>query len=465
MTRKPLYKRLLPTLAVLTLVPASLAAQQANSLYFLENIPNHTQWNPAMAPSRSAIGLGVSGLSVNLRSDLALSDIFQEGPNGPILFLNRNADKASFLSNLEDVTNIGLSTSTNLFHLGLKLGKAYLSLGATEASDMGVGLPKDLFNLVMKGIGTGSDARDLSSLNIGAINYLKAGAGLSIKLTDFLSVGATANYLMGLTDVRLGFDRLTVSGSGTSWNVNSKGNLRITAPDMLRIDYDEDDYFKGISIDDTYSDRLSNDPLGALKPAGKGLSFDVGLTVKPLSFLTLSASVMDLGSISWDKQYIHQCTSEGDFTFEGSDLSNAADNGALNDVGTELQDMMHLKKNTAVDAYSTKLTTKVNVGLEAGLLNNKMSLGVLSQTGISDNGNYQDYMVSANFKPGRMLQTAVTYSLLHGEMSAIGLAANLKILFLDWYVAADYIPLKVTPQYLPVNNSYLNFQTGFNLMF
>jgi len=42
---------------------------------------------------------------------------------------------------------------------------------------------------------------------------------------------------------------------------------------------------------------------------------------------------------------------------------------------------------------------------------------------------------------------------------------NLKLLLFNVFVAADYIPLKVTPQFIPINNSYFNLQTGFNIMF
>jgi hypothetical protein len=127
--------------------------------------------------------------------------------------------------------------------------------------------------------------------------------------------------------------------------------------------------------------------------------------------------------------------------------------------------MMNLKEYTDVQAYTTKLTTKINVGLEAGVLNNHVTLGVLSQTGLSEFGNYQDYMASLNLKPGSLLQMALSYSLLHGEMSSFGAALNLKLLLFNVFVAADYIPLKVNPSFIPINNSYFNLQTGFNLMF
>src|SRR5659263_519687 len=64
------------TVALLFFATERISAQQVNSLYFLEKTPFHTKWNPAMAPSRSGIGIGVSSLALNVRSDIALSDMF-----------------------------------------------------------------------------------------------------------------------------------------------------------------------------------------------------------------------------------------------------------------------------------------------------------------------------------------------------------------------------------------------------
>jgi len=143
-------------------------------------------------------------------------------------------------------------------------------------------------------------------------------------------------------------------------------------------------------------------------------------------------------------------------------LSSNAEN---KDLTGQLVDMMNLKKEANPEAYTSKLTTKINIGAEIGLPSNKLSLGVLSQTGIAENGTYQDFMASLNIKPNSLLQTAFTYSLLHGEMSSLGCAVNLKLLLFNVFVAADYVPLKINKQFIPINNSYFNLQTGFNLMF
>lgn len=464
------------TVALLFFATERISAQQVNSLYFLEKTPFHTKWNPAMAPSRSGIGIGVSSLALNVRSDIALSDMFYPSTDGsgiPTSFLSGSG--TTFLNGLNDVSNIGSTISADLLNIGLKLGsKIYFTIGSSINADMGLGLPKDLFKLVMFGTNDVGGNLDMSALNLNAMMYAKAGVGLSLKLSNSLSIGATANYLLGLADMRMGFEKFTVASNGSSLNVSTKGNLQLTGPDFIYLDY-VDGAMTGPKIDQTKMDNFMANPMSILsKAAGKGMSFDFGLTFKPMNFLTLSAAVTDFGKINWDAAYMSKAKSDGTFIYTGIDLGDQS--VSMSDKITEtMKDLVKFEADNTVEAYSTKLTTKVNIGAEVGLANNHITLGVLSQTGITETGKYQDYMVSLNLKPGSMLQTAFSYSLLHGEMSSFGAAVNLKLLLFNLFVAADYIPLKVTPGVtlmkdlpkvnLPINNSFFNLQTGFNLMF
>ncbi|OQC02095.1 MAG: hypothetical protein BWX77_01433 [Bacteroidetes bacterium ADurb.Bin090] len=228
--------------------------------------------------------------------------------------------------------------------------------------------------------------------------------------------------------------------------------------------YSEDSYLDGIS-----TDFSSPDGPGNLSPPGSGLSIDLGLTAKPLPFLNLSASITDLGFIRWSKYHVQQAVSNETFSFEGMDLAfgeESQDEEEGNGIGDQLQELIRLSKDVPTKSFVSGLTTKLNIGGEVGILNDRISFGLLSQTAIARSRLlYQDFMLSANFKPGSMLQAALTYSLLHGKMSSFGTAVNLKLLYVNFFLAADYIPLIYTPQMIPVNNSHFNLQTGINLMF
>ncbi len=447
-----------------------VTAQKVNSLYFLDRTPIHARLNPAMSPKTSGFGIGISNISMYVQSDLAFTDIFQKGQNGePLSILSPGSDRVSFINNLNDVSSFRTGMNMELFTLGIRARNTYFSFHSGMNMDMGMGLPKDMFKLIL--LGTDKDAQNttfnLTDMNMDAMMYNKTGVGFSMKIGSLLSVGANVDYLAGLANTKLSFNELTVNASQTQWDVTSKGVIQVTGPDFYDLEYDEEGYLSGIKMDDP--DYITAN-MNSLPIAGKGLSFDLGVTAKPLPFITVSAAISDIGSIKWNKQNIKKASSNGTFTYEGMELSLGEDEENNdetedNQLLDELTEMVHFSEETVTEGYSTPLTTKLNLGAEAGLLNNRITFGVLSQTGFTPNGSYNDVMLSANLKPGSIIQTALTYSLLHGEMSSFGAAVNMKLLFLNAFLAADYIPVKYNPQMIPLNNSYFNFQFGFNFMF
>ncbi|MDD4431518.1 MAG: DUF5723 family protein [Bacteroidales bacterium] len=462
-------KRILFFILLLTALTSELRAQKVNSLYFLERTAMHTRMNPAMAPKNSCIGLGLGNIAFNIQSDLALSDVIIPGQNGGLIsVMHPDADKALFLSGLGDVSNFSGNFNMEILNLGIRMKQAYISFHSGIYMDMGLGMPKDFLRLFMLGMDAtqASTLFDLSSLNFETNLYNKTGVGLSLGLGEIFSLGVNVDYLVGLANMKLGFDELSINATDQQWDVVSKGYIRYAGPQQLMFTYSDDNYLNGISTDFSsltsanYTDLLST---------GKGFSVDLGLTARPLPFLSLSASITDLGYINWNKDYVQQAVSNESFSFEGMELAfgeSSQDEEEGNAIGDQLQNLMHLSKDVSSEAFVSKLTSKLNIGAEAGVLDNRISFGVLSQTAFADNKLlYQDLMLSANFKPGSLLQAALTYSLLHGKMSSFGAAVNLKLLFINFFLAADYIPMVYSPQMIPVNNSHFNLQTGFNLMF
>ena len=469
MKRIILYLCIIFTVFVLLFIPEKTSAQRVNSLYFLDKTPFHTQWNPAMAPDKSGLGLGIGNISLSVQSDLAFSDIFVPSQDGTELytFLHPSVNKEAFVAGLKDVSSLSFNSNIDIFNLGIRVLDKYFTIHSGISIDAGTGIPKDFFGLFLLGMNKNEDNTNfnLTEMNINAMAYTKLGVGYSMKLGKLLSVGINANYLQGIADMRMGFDKLTIGASQTKWDVTSNGYIQMAAPDFLRLKYGENGYLNGVNYDSKTSGGASG-IVSALPKAGSGFSIDLGITAKPLSFLTLSAAIIDLGSIKWNAKYIQRASSNSSYTYDGAALNETEkENQSSTEVVDNFEDIIHFEKDNNPQSYSSKLTTKLNIGAEAGILNNHISFGVLSQTGFAPNGTYQDIMLSANLKPSSIIQGALTYSLLHGKRSSLGAAINCKLLFLNIFVAADYIPFNYTPQMIPVDNSYYNMQFGINMMF
>lgn len=460
----------IPTIIGIFIISGKIAAQEINSLYFLDNTPMHTQWNPAMAPKHSSVGFGLTNIKLSLQSDLAFGDLFIPSADGKELytFLNPAVDKDAFISKLKDVSSLNFNSSIDLFNLGIRVLNNYFTFHSGINVDVGAGLPKDFFKLFMLGMDNNATSTkfDLTKTNVNAMAYAKMGVGYSMNLGKMFSVGINANYLYGIGDMRMGFDQLTVNASQSNWNVTTKGYIQMAAPEQVELDYSSDGYMNNIKYNSNSDNNSSNHLKSLPRQAGSGLSIDLGVTARPLPFLKLSAALDDIGSIKWKQNCVQRAKSNGTFNFSGVDLNDQnSESTTADDVVNSFNDMAHFVKDNSIGSYSSRLTTKLNIGAEAGILNNRLSLGLLSQTGFATDGTYENVMLSANVKPSSIIQAALTYSRIHGKQNAIGAAVNAKLLFFSVFLAADCIPTKFSPQFIPVDNSYFNTEFGFNIMF
>jgi len=469
-----LYITLIMMAVGLMLVVDKINSQVVNSLYFLENTPMNARMNPAMAPKYSGFGIGLSNLSLYIHSDIAADEMFYPGSNGKLnFFMNSDIDKSAFLTNLKDISSLNMSTNLDLFSLGIRIKKNYFSVHSGIIVDAGLGVPKDIFRLLVLGIDKEATVNtfDMSSLNLEAMVYSKTGVSYSTQIGKLIAVGVGINRLQGFINASMGFDQFKIDASETKLDITSKGYFQIAGPEEILLKYSEEGYFNGVgnglnmSSSGDYSETINS-----LSKVGSGYSFDLGITVKPLNFLTVSASLTDIGSIKWNRDYIQKATSNGSFTYDSADFDEMMNNNGNdtnpnggNQFKEQLQELVRFRKVTNVEAYKSNLTTKLNIAAELGILKNHITFGVLSQTGFTEDGKYSDLMISANLKPGSFFQTALTYSLLHGKTNSFGVAVNSKLLFFNVFLAADYIPLKYTNG-LP-GNSYYNLQTGLNFMF
>ena len=204
-----------------------VSAQKVNSLYFLERSPINSRMNPAMTPKASGFGVGLSSMSINLQSDLAFDDLLSNSSGSTLFLLNEGFDKTSFINDLKDVSSFRYGMNMELFTLGIRMRNIYFSFHSGLNIDMGMGVPKDMFKLVVLGMDKDVNNNvinttfDMTDMNMETLVYNKTGVGLAVKIGDMVSVGANVDYLAGLAH-KIGFDEFTIDASQTQWDVTSK---------------------------------------------------------------------------------------------------------------------------------------------------------------------------------------------------------------------------------------------------
>ena len=481
-----------------------LVAQQANTLYFMQGVPDRGIYNPAFqSPYDFYLDIPLFpsfGLSVGNNSFVFNDAVFNR--NGQtISFLHPDAmgKRADFYNTLSGTTRINGDVSFNLLGFGLRKDKNYFTFGITFKEEAGVYLPKDLFKLALYGTGEGGDNFNLKKLGVNASLYTEFALGYSRQLNDKLTVGGKLKYLAGYANVSTDFKNLELNLRNDKWAVDGSGALNASVPEAIFdrtkvFTNDPDDPARRILDFDNLGDAIRDD-LGAkdfkvgdfFKNFGFGV--DLGATYKVLPELQLSAAITDLGFIRWKNntvnaeitknyefdgiEYIAGKTWKGKEDAGGNIIPGTSIKQELEDEGDKLKGIFSDSNVDAASgkAYSTLLSTRFNIGAEYSLLNDKIGIGLLSSNLYANKTIFPSLTISANFRPTLWFQPTLSYSILDGGFKTIGAGAQLKAGPLNFYLAVDKIPVGSKsyvksgeipiPQYMNGTNLYAGMTWAF----
>ena len=148
--------------------------------------------------------------------------------------------------------------------------------------------------------------------------------------------------------------------------------------------------------------------------------------------LTVSASVLDLGFISWSKSSTKIASANPDpIDIKGSTYTgmiNVNDPqtvmNAVNQLQTDAQgymdrvtngdvldyDMLQLEVGDAKESRKSRLASTLVLGAEYGFFNNKLAVGVLSTTRFVQPDALTELTFSANYRPKSWFNVALSYS-------------------------------------------------------
>jgi outer membrane protein OmpA-like peptidoglycan-associated protein len=452
----------------------STSAQQVNSLYFMENSPIRSYLNPAFQPTGSFyFGLPVLGytyLSLGNNS-LTLKDLVYNKNGETIWFLNPEGDVDKFYKSLRSSTLLNTNEQLNLLNFGFRAGSAYWTFGITEKVEGNLALPKDMFKLLLYGTpDKENNYFNFKDLNADVMAYTEFALGYSKIINDQWTVGGKLKFLAGNAIVTSSNDYFDLNAGIEQWNMKGTGSLNIAVPGEVTIG----DKFE--SMDYTKPEDMQS----WLKPSGMGLGFDLGFTYKPLENVTLSASLIDMGTIRWNKN-MKKVAYNMDYTFDG--LAKI-DNLDSVDMDAFLDTLSNAFKNSFTTeekalAFSTSTSPKFNLGAEYAFANNKLSLGLLSSTMKVKSNMYQELTAAFNMRPSNWFNLSLAYSLLNGRMSNIGAALGIRTGFFYWNLSSDYVSLDNAPLLLsdidsslpstkipiPYNSKGLNLALTVNFVF
>lgn len=316
MKRKNIFKTILALCIVFA--GGMVRAQQVNTLYFMENVPVRNSLNPAFQPlSNFYLGFPAVGFSqFNVgNNSLTLRDFVYKNGTQTITFLHPNGDKNKFYNALRPTTLFSGESQLNLLDFGFRTGRAYWNFSITEKFESQFAVPKDFMKLLLYGTPEiDNNLYNLKNLEMGGTAYTEVGLGYAKKINDQWSYGLKFKVLLGTANVSLVNDNLDLVAGMDNWTLKGKGSINASLPGVLTVG-------DNLSTLDYASPNNNSD---WAKPSGLGGGVDLGVTFKPVSNVTLSAALIDLGMIRWNKN-MNNIAYNVDYKFEGASINASED--------------------------------------------------------------------------------------------------------------------------------------------
>lgn len=469
------------TLLIWLSVGKVAAQQQVNTLYFLENAPMRHILNPAFQPaSRFYLSIPVIGYS-NVwfgNNSFSLSDFIYTAPNGSTVTAlhPEYGDKDKFFNSINPTTMLDYDSRINLLSFGWAFKKNYWHVFINEKITIRTGLPRDIFALPLYGMKdiNGVNTLDLTSLQIQGQAYSEVGIGMSRQLNDKWRIGFKVKALLGQAYAAERLNSLKLKMSADEWTLQGNGNIGMAVMgNMINYPDNLEDIVNGdANLISTPEFTTENIPQ-LLKPTGIGGAVDLGVEYQPFKMLRLSAAVVDLGSIRWKgRQYNYNI----DATYDGMGniaMDQLMDGSVVDTITSQLMDILDnaiTSEGTENNTFWNGTSPKLNIAVEGCFINNKIGVGIISETGFINRKAYEELTFGLSLRPSDRFNIAATYSLVNGRWASIGAGISVGKNAFNFTFAADYVPLSYAQYKLPIDQMNLNLSVpykaeGFNLAF
>lgn len=442
------------------------AAQELRSSYFMKTSTYRHQINPALL-TETYVGMPFLGnLNIGTQGNVGLKNFIYKLDGNPnydlTTFMNPQISTSEFLDGLSGKNRINIHLNENIFSTAFAAFGGINLVELNLRSNTHVNLPYELFEF-MKSAGS-KDHYSLEDIGMRTQNYAELAFGHSRAIDEKLRVGAKVKLLFGLAYAELESDQLDLTLTDDVWAI--EGDLQLNAALMkTKLDYEDEDKN---SPDGRRRVSGLDDFSGGL--AGFGLGFDFGASYQFNEDLLLSASLTDVGFISWSGVY--KASSAGSWQFEGFDnIYAGSDKGEdgrytigqqFEDLGDDLEEIFSVYED-GKGGKTTALAATLNLGAEYTMpFYRNLSAGFLYTSRFAGAYSFHQGMLSAQCRPVSWVEAS-----LNTSVSSTGWAFGGMLSFymkrFNFFVGSDRFLGKVSKElFIPLNNMNANIAFGIN---
>lgn len=460
------YIKYLSAAFFVTLVFGQTAiAQVSKTEYFMQTSIYRNSINPAFTPEQGYLVVPViPSVGASVRTNTLNMDhlTFKRGGER-VTFIHPDVSTQDLMKGMKNNNFLSTDVNVKLFSLGFFKESGYWNVDMGVRTHVDANLPKSVFELLKVGFDQDQPTMyNLKNINASISSFVEIGVSHSrMFLDDNLSVGAKAKVLLGAGYANLKAEKLDVEAGPDQWRTLSKVTLRGAAPGVTA-KYDSDGFIDGFDFD---WKGIPGYGLGL----DLGVVYDVKDVLPELKGLKVSASLNDLGFISWSKKNtLRMKSAEQEVIITPNDYQHSADGVSLEDVFEDaledLKNAVNLQEDGAPKSVTTGLRTTLNLGAEYEIFENLFSVGALYSNYFGTYHSISEFTMSANYRPCDWFATSASYSAMFGNWNTLGLAVNLvPKKGLNLFLASDYVFARISPQGLPTTSKGLNVQFGVSI--
>lgn len=363
----------LKKIVVVLLAMVSISSQaQDLSIHMMDSIYARTAVNPAYRFNDKFV-LNLLGVSTGTYTNgISIGDILIENGGLNQFQLQEGVD------NVNDDNYIIGEANAHILGLGFTAGKWQFSAGYDWHLIGGTSYTKDLYLLAANGnapyIGETLDV----GMDLLLQGYHDLHLGASYKMSN-ITIGGRIKLLSGVSDVSTENSEIQLTTDDEIYQLTVDSDYQLNTTGVVEYD----------GIDSLEFDGDSFDFRNFMGP-NSGIGIDLGIDWAVTPKFSISASILDLGSINWSEDVVNY-TSNNSNSFEGVDILDYIDD----DEEVVLEDSLYnlLDFDETNNDYSTSLGAKIHLSGRY-ILSPKLTLG--ANYYMVKNHITSRYMLSAN---------------------------------------------------------------------
>ncbi|MCF8238120.1 MAG: DUF5723 family protein [Saprospiraceae bacterium] len=361
------------------------------------------------------IGLYNSGFSYN--------DLVASTNNGVTTL-----DIDGVLDKMDPDNTLMIQGSIQTLGVGWKVKNLWFELGHQVRYENFLDYPRDLFSVFFRGNAAFVGQTANLGLQVNSMLYNEFYAGVAGQIGK-VSIGGRLKWLNGVLAARTERSKLDLYTSDDIYQLTVNSDYLIhTSPEL--------DILKGGNSDLILD--LEDYEFSQLITRNSGVAFDLGVDVAVTDRLSLNASIMDIGQITW-KDDIVSYASNKSIQYDGFEFSSLFSEDSLSLAGAldTLETLLEFEK-TEGGSFKTALPWTFQVGGRYQLTE-LIGLSAVFFGKQQSTYSFKGVSIGGNFKPLSFLEAGIAYTIYDKSYTNIGVHLLLKLGPVRVYGASDNI--------------------------